>query len=353
MRHRAPGGQAGSIPPVPPTASRPRRHRLRFGSALLAASMFAVACGGGDGDTGGGAQTVDEITVDWAYYNPVSLVLKEKGWLEEELDGIEVNWVQSAGSNKALEFLAARSIQFGSTAGAAALLGKINGTAIRSVYAYSQPEWTALVTNAGSGIDSVDDLVGKKVAVTKGTDPYIFLIRALAEHGLAESDIEAVLLQHADGRNALIGGSVDAWAGLDPMMAEAELEQGATLFYRAPELNTWGVLNVDETFAVENPEIVETVIAAYERGRVWSLENPDELAAILAGAAGLNEEVARRQLERTDLTTPAIGPLQRESILGAGIVLQEAGVIEDEVDLESTLDELLDESFSAGLGGGG
>ena len=351
MRHRAPGDQAGSIPPFPPAWSRPSRHRLRFRSALLAATLLAVACGGGNGDTGG-AQTVDEITVDWAYYNPVSLVLREKGWLEEELEGIEVNWVQSAGSNKALEFLAARSIQFGSTAGAAALLARINGTAIQSVYAYSQPEWTALVTKAGSGIDSVDDLVGKKVAVTKGTDPYIFLIRALAGHGLAESDIEAVLLQHADGRNALIGGSVDAWAGLDPMMAEAELEQGATLFYRAPELNTWGVLNVDETFAAEHPEIVETVIAAYERGRVWSLENPVELAAILAGAAGLNDDVARRQLERTDLTTPAIGPLQRESILGAGIVLQEAGVIEDGIDLESTLDELLDESFSAGLGGG-
>ncbi|HEX6147167.1 MAG TPA: aliphatic sulfonate ABC transporter substrate-binding protein [Acidimicrobiia bacterium] len=353
MRYRGAGDRAGSIPSVPPTGLRPGRHRLRIGSALLAAALFGVACGGGGSDVGGDDQTVDQITVDWAYYNPVSLVLKEKGWLEEELDGIEVNWVQSAGSNKALEFLAARSIQFGSTAGAAALLAKINGTAIRSVYAYSQPEWTALVTDADSGIDSVDDLVGRKVAVTKGTDPYIFLVRALAEHGLTESDIEAVLLQHADGRNALISGSVDAWAGLDPMMAEAELEQGATLFYRAPELNTWGVLNVDETFAAEQPEIVEAVIAAYERGRVWSLENPDELAAILAGAAGLSDQVARRQLERTDLTTPAIGPLQRESILGAGIVLQGAGVIEDDVDLESTLDELLDESFSAGLGAGG
>ena len=352
MRHRAPGGQSGSIPPVPPTASQPRRHRLRFGSALLAATMFAVACGG-DGDTGGGAQTVNEITVDWAYYNPVSLVLREKGWLEEELEGVEVNWVQSAGSNKALEFLAARSIQFGSTAGAAALLARINGTPIRSVYAYSQPEWTALVTNGDSDIDSVEDLAGKKVAVTRGTDPYIFLVRALADHGLAESDIEAVLLQHADGRNALIGGSVDAWAGLDPMMAEAELEQEANLFYRAPDLNTWGVLNVDETFATQHPEIVEAVLAAYERARIWSLENPGELAAILAEAAGLSEQVAERQLERTDLTTPAIGAVQRDSILGAGIALQSTGVIEADVDVEGMVDDLLDEGFTSDLGGGG
>jgi sulfonate transport system substrate-binding protein len=36
-----------------------------------------------------------------------------------------------------------------------------------------------------------------------------------------------VLLQHADGKTALIRGDVDAWAGLDPMMAQAEVEDGA------------------------------------------------------------------------------------------------------------------------------
>jgi sulfonate transport system substrate-binding protein len=207
------------------------------------------------------------------------------------------------------------------------------------------------VTLEGSGIDSVDDLAGKKVAVTKGTDPYIFLLRALADHGLSESDIETVLLQHADGKNALIAGDVDAWAGLDPMMAQAELEQGATLFYRAPELNTWGVLNVDEQFAADHPEVVEAVIAAYERGRQWALDNPEELAALLAAEAGLSEEVARRQLDRTDFSTPAIGADQLETILGAGIALQESAVIEGEVDVEGTVNALLDDSFTSNLSG--
>ena len=49
------------------------------------------------------AAQVDQVRLDWAYYNPVSLVLKEKGWLEEDLrsSGIRVEWVQSLGSNKA------------------------------------------------------------------------------------------------------------------------------------------------------------------------------------------------------------------------------------------------------------
>jgi ABC-type proline/glycine betaine transport system ATPase subunit len=58
------------------------------------------------------------IRLDWAYYNPLSLVLKDKKWLEDEFknDGIEIQWTQSLGSNKALELLRSKSIDFGGMA---------------------------------------------------------------------------------------------------------------------------------------------------------------------------------------------------------------------------------------------
>ena len=82
------------------------------------------------------ADALKEIRIDWATYNPVSIILKQKGLLEKEFakDGISIVWVQSAGSNKALEFLNAGSIDFGSTAGSAALVAKINGNPIKSIY---------------------------------------------------------------------------------------------------------------------------------------------------------------------------------------------------------------------------
>ncbi|MDQ1439739.1 MAG: sulfonate transport system substrate-binding protein, partial [Acidimicrobiaceae bacterium] len=108
-----------------------------------------------------------EIRLDWATYNPVSMVLKEQGLLEKEFakDGIGIRWVQTLGSNKALEFLSAGSIDFGSTAGSAALVSKINGNPIKSIYVYSRPEWTALVTGKDSKVANVADLKGKRVAV--------------------------------------------------------------------------------------------------------------------------------------------------------------------------------------------
>src|SRR5690242_21487469 len=258
-----------------------------------------------------------EIRIDWATYNPVSMVLREKGLLEKEFakDGIGIRWVQTLGSNKALEFLNAGSIDFGSSAGAAALVSKINGNPIKSIYVYSQPEWTALVTRKDTDITKIADLKGKRVAVTRGTDPHIFLVRALQSVGLAEKDIQPVLLQHPDGKTALIRGDVDAWAGLDPMMAQAEVEDGARLFYRKPEANTWGILNVREAFAAQNPDLVKRVLAIYEEARQWALANPAELQAILAKETKLPGPVVARQLERTDHTNKAITDATRQTVL--------------------------------------
>src|SRR5215469_10084647 len=192
-----------------------------------------------------------EIRIDWATYNPVSLLLKSKGLLEKEFakDGIAVVWVQTVSSANALQFLNAGSIDFGSSAGSAALVARINGNPIKSVYVYSRPEWTALVTRRDSKINQIADLKGKKVAMVRGTDPHIFLVRALLSAGLTEKDIVPVLVQqHADGGTALIRGDVDAWAGLDPMMAQHEIQEGARLFYRNAAANTWGILNAREEF---------------------------------------------------------------------------------------------------------
>jgi len=52
------------------------------------------------------ADKPSEIRVDWATYNPVSLVLKSKRLLENEFanDGIGIRWVQSLGSTRRSNF---------------------------------------------------------------------------------------------------------------------------------------------------------------------------------------------------------------------------------------------------------
>jgi len=311
------------------------------GRSLLAGLLVAVL----GTAAAGGAAAADKprhIGLDYAYYNPVSLLIKEKGWMEEAFakDGIAIRWVHSQGSNKALEFLRGGSIDFGSTAGSAALVGRANGLPIQAAYVYSKPEWTALVARKDSGIASVRDLKGKRVAVTRGTDPHIFLLRALDAVGLSERDITPVLLQHQDGYRALQSGQVDAWAGLDPHMARAEVEIGAVLFHRDAELNTYGILNVRDEFAKAHPELVRRVIEVYERGRNHALANPEELRKVLETAAKIPPEVAALQLkERTDLRDPRVGAAHRANFLATAEVLRKIGVIKPDVSVSRLVDE--------------
>ncbi len=291
------------------------------------------------------------VRLDYAYYSPISLVLKQQHIVEDDFakDGIRVEWTQSLGSNKALELLNSKSVDFGSTAGAAALIGRANGNPIKTIYVSSRPEWTALVTLKDSKIQKVQDLKGKKIAVTRGTDPYVFLLRALYGAGLTEKDVELVPLQHPDGRNALERGDVDAWAGLDPMMAQTELEKGSRLFFRDVNLNSFSVLNVREEFAQKHPDYVKRVLADYERARNWAIQHPEELRKLYAEQTKLNEAVATRVLERNDFSNSAIGEEQRKVIASSGDVLKKAGVIKAETDVAATLNQLLDPQFGQAL----
>jgi sulfonate transport system substrate-binding protein len=171
-------------------------------------------------------------------------------------------------------------------------------------------------------------------------------VRALDKAGLTEKDVRLVLLQHADGKTALVRGDVDAWAGLDPIMAQAEIEDGAKLLYRRAEDNTWGVLNTREDFANKNPEIVRRVLRVYEEARIWARANPDALKRALIAETKLPDPVITRQLERTDLTHAGITPATRETIIEAGLALQKAGVLKADTDIKATVEALIDTRFA-------
>lgn len=285
------------------------------------------------------------LNIDFATYNPLSLVIKDQGWLEEA--GLEVTWVQSAGSNKANEALRAGAIDVGSTAGSAALLARSNGSPIQVIDIYSQPEWAALVTVDGTGIDSVEGLKGKQVAATKGTDPYFFLLQSLEAEGLTADDITVQNLQHADGWAALQNGSVDAWAGLDPIMAGAE-EAGASLFYRNVDFNSYGFLNATEEFIEGKPEVAQAVVDAYEHARAWAEENPEETAAILAEVAALDEAVATKVIdERTNLDVDNVpGDAQVAVLEKIGPIFVELGDVASQEQVDEALATLINDEFA-------
>jgi sulfonate transport system substrate-binding protein len=323
---------------------RPRR--LRPFSLAAAALLVVAACSSAPAATSG--PKGGTLTLDFATYNPLSLIIRDKGWLEAELEplGVTVSWIQSAGSNRANEGLRSGSLDIGSTAGSAALLARSNGSPIQVIDIFSQPEWSALVVPGDSPITSVADLAGKRIAATKGTDPYFFLLQALETANLGPDDVTVEVLQHADGWAALQNGAVDAWAGLDPIMAGAEVA-GARLLYRNVGFNSYGFLNATEAFIAARPDLVQAVVDAYESARAWAAANPEETAAILAEVAGLDIAIARTVIaERSNLDVdPAPGAAQRAVLEKIGPIFVAAGDVSTQAQIDEALATLFNDTF--------
>ncbi len=285
------------------------------------------------------------LGLDYAYYNPVSLVLRRLRWVEQDFarDGTRIEWVLSLGSNKANEYTASAAVQFGSTAGSAALLARANGVPLKTVWIYSQPEWTAVVVPTASQVRDMRDLRGKKVAATRGTDPWFFLLQALRTAGLTQRDVSLIHLQHPDGEAALLAGQVDAWAGLDPYMAHAELIAGSRLVLRRRDWNTYGTLNVLESFLRDHEDVVARVLALYERGRQWAIAHPDDLVRILSEEAKVAPEVARKVLtERTAFPDPRPGARQVQVLTRLVPLIRAESLVPPDVDLGKAIEALVE-----------
>ena len=287
-----------------------------------------------------------ELKLDYSYYAPTSLVLKEQKLLEKALPKTQIKWVFSQGSNRSLEYLNSGSVDFASTAGLAAVLSRANGSPIKTVYVQSQPEWTALVVAKDSPIKSLKDLKGKKIAATKGTDPFLFTLQALDTVGLSKGDVQLVHLQHPDGKTALERKQIDAWAGLDPLMASAQVQSGAKLLYRNVGFNSYSVLSVKENFAKQSPEAIEAVLKAYEQARQWAKANPDKLAELLARETKLPLNVVKLQLSRTNLDQNIPNTKHIKALQKAGTILTEENLVRKGTNVNQVVSKLLEAKYA-------
>ena len=333
------------------------RSRLtRAAAAAATAALLLSGCVAGEGSAvaepaaeNEAGWSSDTLNIDYATYNPLSLIIKDQGWLEAELgDDVAVNWVQSAGSNKANEALRAGAVDVGSTAGSAALLAKSNGSPIQTIDIYSQPNWAAILVPSDSAITDVSELAGKSIAATKGTDPYFFLLQTLEEAGLSLADVDVQNLQHADGKAALESGTVDAWAGLDPLLSTSVAVAGSRIIYDNIDFNSYGFLNATDDFIQNHPDLAQLVVNAYEKARGWAIDNPDETAAILAEVAGIDVAIATAQLtDRTNFDLdPAPGDAQRDVLAIIGPIFVDSGDVPSQKLIDDALDNLFEPSFA-------
>ncbi|MNI13908.1 putative aliphatic sulfonates-binding protein precursor [compost metagenome] len=315
-----------------------RRNALKLASAgAVLASPFSASLAS--------AQPSDfpaELRLDWGFYSSHTLLIKNKGWLEEAFKdvGTKISWVQSRGSNNSLEFLKVGSTDFAGSAALSAFLSRANGVPLKIIYVASWGGSSIIQVKSDSPLQSVADLKGKTIAVTKGTAPYFTLVRALAQSNLTINDLKVVNLQHPEGFAALRQGQVDAWVGIDPQTAQAEIA-GDRAIFNDRSWREGSVFSVSEEFLGKHPKAVERVLGVWVQTQKWIRENNDEFVAFVTEQAGGDPEVTRRTIARRDWTDPVPGDELLASIKTATPLLGPE-VLRPGVNVDNVLSQLLD-----------
>jgi len=232
-----------------------------------------------------------EIRIGFQKYGTLTL-LKAKGDLEKRLapQGITVKWNEFPAGPQLLEGLNVGSIDFGTVGEAPPIFAQAAGADL--VYVANQPpapQAEAIVVPKESGIKTVAELKGKKIALNKGSNVHFLLVKLLEKARLKYSDVQVIFLPPADARAAFERGSVDAWVIWDPFLAAAERQLGARVLAdgRGAVANHQFYLAA-RPYANKNPEVVQIIIEELARLDAWAQGRDKEVAQLLAPQIGLD-----------------------------------------------------------------
>ncbi|WP_180278955.1 sulfonate ABC transporter substrate-binding protein [Janthinobacterium sp. BJB304] len=274
------------------------RHAQRLSRRTTLGLLFAAAAGvmvaGMPAAAQAQAKGELQVRIGYQKYGTLTL-LKGRGTLEKRLaeQGVGVKWTEFPAGPVLLEGLNVGSIDFGTVGEAPPIFAQAAGANL--VYVGNEPASPAseaIVVPKASGLRTLADLKGKKIALNKGSNVHYLLLKALEKAGVAYADIQPVFLPPADARAAFERGSVDAWAIWDPFLAAAEKQLGARVLADGKGLvANYQFYLASRTYAEKNPEILRIVLDEVAKVDDWGRNNPDEVATILSAQTGLGKDV--------------------------------------------------------------
>ncbi|MDH0302572.1 MULTISPECIES: ABC transporter substrate-binding protein [unclassified Pseudomonas] len=258
-------------------------------------------------------------------------VLRDQQLLEKAFakDGIRIDWRFFKGAGPVVnEALANGQADFAYLGDLAAIIGKANGLDTRVLSAGVRGVKSYLGVVPGSGIHSLQDLKGKRVAVFRGTANQLSFASALASQGLSERELKVINLDFNAANAALAAKQIDATWGLSSLLSLRE--RGLVeLPVNSRDLkgagSTQAVLLGTGEFIRQHPDLVQRVVNAQEQAVKWLRDerNREAYVDLVANTANWPKAILRDDLAQENLAD------YFDSRLDAGFV----GLLQQGVDL--------------------
>lgn len=155
------------------------------------------------------------------------------------------------------------------------------------------------------GINTIQDLKGKKVAAEEGTVDHFLLLLGMKEAGLKPEDIEFVPLETGSAAAAFVAGQVDAVAVFAPFTTQALTLANSKELFSSKDFpgSISDHLVFTRKFVEENPEKVQAMVDSWFATLDYIKQNPDQANEIMAKRAGVSLDEYGKYAEGTKLFT--------------------------------------------------
>jgi taurine transport system substrate-binding protein len=309
------------------TPRRRRRGRALFAALAAITTVTLLAACGSDGSSSGSSPEKKTLRLGYQAFPSGDLIVKDQKWLEEALPGWTVKWnkfdsgadINTAFIGKSLDIAA-----IGSSPVARGLSAPLN-IPYQVIWVLDVAgDNEALVVRKGSGISTLADLKGKKVATPFASTSHFSLLAALAKNNVPETEVKLLDLQPPDIQSAWTRGDIDAAYTWLPSLAE--LQKTGTTLLTSRQLADQGKATLD--LGVASTELVNghpEVLKAWRTAEAKALDqiakDPAAAAAAVGRQLGIPADEAATQLKAGIFLTPAEQSdpkwLGREGAVGA------------------------------------
>lgn len=222
--------------------------------------------------------------------------------------GIKIQWSFFKGAGPVInEAFANGQVDLAYLGDLAAIIGKSNGLDTRLLSASARGVKQYLGVVPGSGIKTLQDLKGKRVAIFRGTATQLSFDAALASVGLSEKDVKVINLDFNAAVAALAAKQIDAsWgsSGLTALQAKGLAELPLNTKDLGGAGSVQSVLVGTGKFVDGHPEAVAKLLKAQQQAVEWLTQdsNKDAYVQLVSGLASYPPVILTQDLKDQNLS---------------------------------------------------
>ncbi len=317
------------------------KKNILFLTILTLAIAVLAACGGKE-ETSAEKDSATEIRIGYFpnMTHIATIVALEKGFYTEQLgEDITITTSTFNDGSAFMEAMSTNSIDIG-TVGPTPALNTYVKNPEHEIIAGAVNGGAVLVVGKDSGINSVEDLKGKKVAVpTFGSTQDVGLMKSLQDAGLTASstgngDVTTIKQAPADTAALMLKGEIDAAATQEPWGVNIETNGNAKLLLDASQF-AWGsdstntVVTARKAFTSNNPELTKKALKAHKQAVDFINENPEEaIQLFLDHVKGLTgKELSKDEVTKAFARLTPTTDVKEEILKEMATISKDAGYI--------------------------